>query len=168
MKLSELEAGSTIVEKLDIALQPYKWDMPNGAVIWAPSSIYLDADIGNDCMIGAFTNICGPVKIGSRTRIQGFCYIPPFVEVGNDVFVGPNVTFTNVKWPAVRKDGEGRPGYFKTVIEDKVSIGAGAVILPGITIGRCAVIGAGSVVTGDVEPEWLVRGNPARHIRRLP
>lgn len=143
-------------------LLPGQHELENRTIIWEPALIHRDADIGARCVIGAFTNICGPVKIGDRTRIQGFCFIPEGVEIGEGVFIGPNVTFTNCKWPRVRGAGENPSLVEKTVVESGASIGAGSVILPGVTIGEYAVIGAGSVVTDSVKASVVVYGNPAR------
>ena len=82
--------------------------------------------------------------------------------IGNNVFIGPNVTFTNDKKPRVSGDWT----LLDTIIEDDVSIGAGSIILPGIKIGKGSMIGAGSVVTKDVPPNTVVAGNPARPIRK--
>jgi acetyltransferase-like isoleucine patch superfamily enzyme len=81
------------------------------------------------------------------------------VIIGNDVFVGPNVTFTNDKYPVSKNSNF---ILLKTKVEDGVSIGANSTILPGITLGRGSVIGAGSVVTKDVPPGITVLGNPAK------
>lgn len=140
--------------------------MENGARIWGYCTIAPTAKIGKNVTIGAFTNICGNAVIGDYTRMQGFNYIPQGVTIGERVFIGPNVTFTNVRYPTVRMgDYSWERVYDKTIVEDKASIGAGCIICPGVRIGKFAMIGAGSVVTGDVLPGWLVKGNPARHIK---
>ena len=111
--------------------------------------------IGSNCTIHSHVWIGDRVKIGDRCRIQAFTFIPTGVRIGNDVFLGPRVTFTNDKHPP-------SPEWLITTVADGVSIGAGAVLLPGISIGKNAKIGAGAVVTKDV-PEgetWI--GNPAK------
>lgn len=80
------------------------------------------------------------------------------MEVGDFVFIGPGVTFTNVKYPNARQDQE----YEQTIIEDNVTIGANATILPSVRVGFGAMIGAGAVVTKDVRKFQTVKGNPAR------
>ncbi len=85
------------------------------------------------------------------------------MTIEDDVFIGPNVTFTNDKYP--RSKGEWK--LLKTVVKKGASIGAGSVILPGITIGENAMVGAGSVVTKDVPPNAVVAGNPARVIKNI-
>lgn len=125
-------------------------------MIWHPElSVILTDAIGRDCTIHAFVWIGKDVTIGANCRIQAFAFIPSGVYVGNDVFIGPRVTFTNDKHPP-------SVDWADTVVEDRVSIGAAAIILPGITLGHGAVIGAGSVVTKDVPPDTTVMGNPAR------
>jgi len=118
--------------------------------------------IGNNCKIAAFVEIGEGVVIGDRCKIQAFCFIPWGVTIGNDVFIGPNVIFTNVKYPPSPRDE-----WLTTVIEDNVSIGAGSRILPGIKIGHGALIGAGTVVTKDVLPNMLVTGVPGMVQRKL-
>lgn len=118
--------------------------------------------IGEGCKIAAFVEIGEGVTIGDRCKIQAFCFIPWGVSVGNDVFIGPNVVFTNVKYPPSPKEE-----WLTTVIEDNVSIGAGSRILPGITIGKGSLIGAGSVVTKDVPPGVLIAGIPGEIKRKL-
>ena len=133
---------------------------------WPPVYLHDAATVGANCVFGRFTNICGGVTIGDKCHIQGFCFIPEGVTIGDRVFIGPNVTFTNRRYPKVREDGTVRK-IETTTIQDDVSIGAGAIICSRIVIGAKAMIGAGSVVTKDVKPGWLVRGNPAQHIREI-
>lgn len=109
--------------------------------------------------IGAYVEIGDDVEIGEGTRIQAFVFIPPGVRIGKRVFIAPRVTFTNDKSPRV-----GGTGWEKenTFVEDDAVIGAGVVVLPGLTIGKGAFIGAGSVVTKDVPAGETWYGNPAR------
>jgi UDP-2-acetamido-3-amino-2,3-dideoxy-glucuronate N-acetyltransferase len=114
-----------------------------------------------DCTIGRGTTVHSHcwigdrVSIGERCKIQAYAFIPPGVRIGNDVFLGPRVTFTNDKYPPSNE-------LLFTVVEDQVSIGACAVILPGVTLGRGCKIGAGAVVTKNVPPGEIWVGNPAR------
>ena len=117
-------------------------------------------EIGDNTKIDAFVYIEEGVKIGNNVKIRPFTFIPEGVTIEDDVFIGPNVTFTNDKYP--RSRGEWK--LLKTVVKKGASIGAGSVILPGITIGENAMVGAGSVVTKDVPPNAVVAGNPARVI----
>lgn len=128
-----------------------------GTVLYRPelSNILDSAVIGRDCKIHGHVWVGG--KIGDRCLIQAFAFIPGWVEIGDDCFIGPHVCFTNDKRP---------PSYGKfwdhTTVKRGASIGAGAVILAGVTIGEEALIGAGAVVTRDVAPKSIVVGNPAR------
>jgi acetyltransferase-like isoleucine patch superfamily enzyme len=143
---------------------PVKLD--NGTVVWLPSSINPAAKIGASCVIGMFTNITGEVTIGDWTRIQGHVFIPAGVTIGKRVFVGPGVIFTNTTYPTVRfGPNSWERTYEKTTVKDCANIGAGAIICPGVVLGERCMIAAGSVVTGNVMDGWLVKGNPARHVR---
>jgi acetyltransferase-like isoleucine patch superfamily enzyme len=100
-------------------------------------------------------------KIGNNCKIQAFAYIPDNVIIGNNVFIGPGVVFTNDKYPPSNgkwKDDE------PTIVGDFVSIGANATILPSVVIGIGAKVGAGSVVTKNVKAGVTVAGNPAKEI----
>jgi UDP-2-acetamido-3-amino-2,3-dideoxy-glucuronate N-acetyltransferase len=130
-----------------------------GTRIWAFVHILAGATIGKDCNVCDFVFIENQVVIGDRTTIKSGVQVWDGVTIGSNVFVGPNVTFTNDKYPvSTNKDFQ----LLKTVIEDGVSIGANSTILPGVRVGSNAVIGAGSVVTKDVLPNTTVFGNPAR------
>ena len=118
-------------------------------------------EIGDNTKIDAFVYIEGGVKIGNNVKIRPFTFICDGVTIGDDVFIGPNVTFTNDKNPRVR--GEWK--LLKTIVKKGASIGAGATILPGVTIGEYSLVGAGAVVTKDVPPRSIVTGNPAKVVR---
>ena len=120
-----------------------------------------DCSIGIGSSIASFVEIGRGVTIGDRVKVQAFAFIPEGVSIGNDVFIGPHVCFTNVKEP---NPYEKVRVFEKTEVEEGVVIGAGAVILPGITIGRNAFVAAGSVVTKNVLADTRVAGNPARVI----
>lgn len=115
--------------------------------------------IGARTKIDAFVYIEEGVTIGEDCKVRPHCFIPTGVRIGDRVFLGPGVIFTNDKKPRSIN-----PGWrsLSTLVEDDASIGAAAVILPGITIGRGAMVGAGAVVTTDVEAGTTVVGNPAR------
>jgi acetyltransferase-like isoleucine patch superfamily enzyme len=121
-------------------------------------NIYGNARIGKDCVIGCFVEIGPGVAIGDRCRIQSKVYIPQGVFIGNDVFIGPDVTFLNDKKPPSKN----KEHWSEVYVEDVVVIGGGALILPGVRLGRGCVIGAGAVVTRDVRPGSTVMGVPAR------
>ena len=169
------EDGVDLGERLAF-MNPQTAEMPfvrpiileNGARIWGYCSIAPTAKIGKNVIVGAFTNICGNAVIGDYTRMQGFNFIPQGVTIGERVFVGPGVIFTNVKHPTVRMgDYSWERVFDETIVQDKASIGAGAVICPGVVIGKYSMVGAGSIVTKSVLPGWLVKGNPARHIKLI-
>ena len=136
-----------------------KKELDNGTVIWHPelSNISENAVIGENCRIHSHVWIGDNVRIGNRCKIEAFAFIPPGVTLEDDVFIGPHVCFTNDKRPP----SHGKE-WSETVVRKGASIGANSTILPGITIGENAMIGAGSVVTKDVVPETTVVGNPAK------
>ena len=126
------------------------------------ADIHPKAKIGKDVRIRGYTYIEGNVEIGDGSYIRGFTFICDGVRIGKNVFIGNSVIFANDKDP---KAG----GYWKlyqTFVKDGASIGSNATILPGITIGEGALVGAGSVVTKDVPPNTVVVGNPARVLRK--
>jgi UDP-2-acetamido-3-amino-2,3-dideoxy-glucuronate N-acetyltransferase len=139
-------------------------DIGEGTKIWQFVVVLEGARIGVDCNLCAHVLIEGGVVIGDRVTIKSGVQLWDGLRVGNDVFIGPNATFTNDLFPRSKKHPE---EYLATVIEEGASIGAGAVILPGLTIGAGALVAAGAVVTKNVAPRSLVRGNPARHIRLI-
>jgi UDP-2-acetamido-3-amino-2,3-dideoxy-glucuronate N-acetyltransferase len=120
-------------------------------------SVLLDFTIGEFSTVHAPVWIGDGVMIGDRCKIQAFAFIPQGIQIGNDCFIGPHVCFTNDRHPP-SLDWE------ETLVEDGVSIGAGAVILPGLILGKGSIIGAGSVVTQSVLRFTTVAGNPAREI----
>lgn len=122
------------------------------------SNINENAIIGDDCVIHSHVWIGGAVAIGDRVKIQAFAFIPDGVLIEDCCFIGPRVTFTNDKLPP-------SPDWQTIAVRRGASIGAGAVILPGVTIGENALIGAGSVVTKNVPPNQVWAGTPARYLR---
>ncbi|MDG6907706.1 MAG: N-acetyltransferase [Nitrososphaerota archaeon] len=114
--------------------------------------------IGRDCKIESFVYIEEGVTIGNGCKIKPNVFIPTGVTIEDDVFVGPNVTFTNDKHPQASGDWQ----LLETRVCSGASIGASSVILPGVRIGKNAVIGAGAVVTKDVPDGGIAIGNPAR------
>lgn len=127
--------------------------------IWPFVHILSQAIIGNDCNICENVFIENKVKIGNRVTIKNGVQIWDGMNIEDDVFIGPNVTFTNDHFPRSKKH---QPKILKTVIKKGASIGANATLLPGLTIGSNAMIGAGTVVTRDVPPNAIVIGNPAK------
>ena len=130
-----------------------------GTRVWAFAHVLPGAVIGVDCNICDHVFIENDVTVGDRVTIKCGVQLWDGTRLADDVFVGPNVTFTNDIFPRSKQ----YPTQFsKTHVHAHASIGANATILPGITIGRGAMIGAGSVVTGDVPANAIVKGNPAR------
>lgn len=130
-----------------------------GTRVWAFAHILPNAVIGADCNVCDGVFIENDVIVGDRVTIKCGVQLWDGLRVEDDVFIGPNATFTNDPFP---RSGKHPPEYARTVIRKGASIGANATILPGITIGVGAMVGAGSVVTQTVPPNAIVRGNPAR------
>jgi UDP-2-acetamido-3-amino-2,3-dideoxy-glucuronate N-acetyltransferase len=123
--------------------------------------------VGDGSRIGPFVEIQRGVTIGRACKIQSHSFICTGVTIGDGVFVGHGVVFVNDKFPrATNADGALQTDadweLATTVVEDGASIGSAAVILAGVRIGAGALVGAGAVVTGDVAPDDVVAGTPAR------
>src|SRR5262245_36200577 len=128
--------------------------------------------VGDDTQIGCYVEIQKNAVVGMRCKISSHAFICEGVVIEDEVFVGHHVCFTNDVMPrACRADGtpkgEGDWQLVPTRVRRRASIGSGAVILPGVTVGEGAVVGAGSVVAEDVAPRTVVVGNPARVLRTL-
>lgn len=130
-----------------------------GSRVWQYVVILPGATIGHECNICAHCLIEGDVVIGDRVTVKSGVQLWDGLRVGNDVFIGPNASFANDRFPRSRRRPE---KFLQTILEDGASIGAGAIILPGITIGANAMVAAGAVVTRSVPPNAVVVGNPAR------
>src|ERR1035437_7743368 len=130
-----------------------------GTRIWAFAHVLPGAVIGANCNICDHTFIENDVHIGDRVTIKCGVQLWDGITIEDDVFIGPNATFTNDPFPRSKL----RPGQIvRTVVRRGASIGANATLMPGITIGQQAMIGAAALVTGDVPPLAIVTGNPAR------
>jgi acetyltransferase-like isoleucine patch superfamily enzyme len=132
--------------------------------VWAFGHILPGAKIGSDCNICDHTFIENDVIIGDRVTVKAGVSIWDGARIEDDVFIGPDVAFTNDAFPRSKKYPD---RYQAITIRRGASIGANATLLPGITIGECAMIGAGAVVTHDVPERVVVVGNPARIVSKL-
>jgi UDP-2-acetamido-3-amino-2,3-dideoxy-glucuronate N-acetyltransferase len=132
-----------------------------GTRIWQFVVVLPGARIGEECNICSHCLIENDVIIGDRVTVKSGVQLWDGLRVDNNVFIGPNVTFTNDKYP---KSGNKSFRHISTRIEAGASIGGGATILPGILIGAGAIVGAGAVISKDVPPGATVVGNPARVI----
>lgn len=140
-----------------------------GTSIWNDAQVREDVTIGESCIIGKGVYIDFGVQIGDYVKIQNGAFVFHGTTIESGVFIGPGVIFTNDKQPrAINIDGslKGNSDWEvgPILVRYGASIGAGSIILPGVTVGEFALIGAGSVVTRDVADHALVVGNPARHI----
>jgi acetyltransferase-like isoleucine patch superfamily enzyme len=140
-----------------------------GTTIWHRAQIRTGARIGADCIIGRDAFIDEGVALGDRVKVQNAALVYHGVSVEDSVFIGPNAILTNDRYPraittsgdlARAEDWEVSP----IVLREGCSIGAGAVVVAGVEIGRFATVGAGAIVTHDVVDHALVAGNPARRL----
>lgn len=132
--------------------------------IWQFCVVLPKARIGENCNICAQCFIENEVSIGNNVTIKNGVYLWDGVDIENNVFIGPNVTFTNDLYPRSKQYPD---EFMKTIIKNGASIGAGSVILGGVTIGENAMIGSGSVVTKNVPSGELWFGNPAKFVRKI-
>ena len=140
-------------------------EIGEGTRIWHFVHVRNGAKIGKNCNIGKDVYIDTNVEIGNNCKIQNFATLYHGLTVGNDVFIGPHVCFTNDLYPRAKIWSDEKVA--KTIVKDGASIGANSTIVAGITIGKYAMIGAGAVVTKDVPDFALVVGNPARVVGRV-
>ena len=138
-----------------------------GTRIWQHAQVRERAVVGQECVIGKGVYVGAGVSIGNRVKVQNYALIYEGVTLGDGVFVGPHVCFTNDRLPrAVNPDGSLKSSadweLTATLVREGAAIGANSTVLCGTTIGRWAMVGAGSVVTEDVPDHGLVWGNPAR------
>jgi len=131
----------------------------DGTTIWAFAHVLPGAVIGRNVNVNDHVFIENKVIVGDRVTVKSGVQLWDGIELHDDVFVGPNATFTNDRFPRSKQYPDEFP---RTIVERGASIGGGAVILPGVRIGQNAMVGAGAVVTRDVPPFAIVVGNPAR------
>ncbi len=134
--------------------------------IWQYCVIMKGVKIGKDCNICSHCFIEKNIEIGDRVTIKNGSKLFNSMKIEDDVFIGPNVTFTNDLYPrSIRNKNKKKLKYPKTIICKGASIGAGSSILPGIKIGKKAIIGAGSVITKNVKAGSVTYGEQAKHRR---
>lgn len=141
-----------------------------GTRVWHLAQVRENASIGEQCIIGRGAYIGPGVRLGDRCKVQNYALVYEPAAVGDGVFIGPAVVFTNDSFPrAVTLDGELKTGddweLVGVVVHEGAAIGARAVCVAPVTIGRWAMVAAGSVVTADVADFALVAGVPARRIK---
>lgn len=134
----------------------------SGTRVWHFCHIMTGAHIGRDCVLGQNVHVGPEVHVGDRCKLQNNVSLVSGVKLGDDVFCGPSVVFTNVLTP--RSHISRKDAFAATTVGRGASLGANATILCGIRIGDYAMIGAGSVVTRDVAAHRVVIGNPAREV----
>ena len=133
----------------------------DGTKVWHFCHIQSGAVIGARCSFGQNVNVANNVRIGDGCKVQNNVSLYEGVELENDVFCGPSCVFTNDLTPRA-KYPKGRANYKRTLVREGASIGANATIVCGHTVGRCAMIGAGAVVSCDVPDYALMLGVPAK------
>lgn len=131
----------------------------DGTKIWHFSHIQKGAMLGQNCSLGQNVNVANNVKIGDGVRIQNNVSIYEGVTIEDNVFCGPSCVFTNVSTPRSHHSVNGQ--YAKTLIQYGASLGANSTVVCGHTVGRCALIAAGAVVSKDVKHHALMMGVPA-------
>lgn len=149
-------------------------DIGEGTSIWAFAHVMAGVRIGQGCNVGDHVFIEAGCKVGDNVTIKNQVLLWDGVTIENDVFIGPRVTFTNDRYPRSPRMAEAKERYSRrenwlveTLVRQGCSIGAGAIVCPGIELGRYCVIGAGAVVTRSVPDFAMVIGNPARQVAEV-
>ncbi len=132
-----------------------------GTNVWQYSVILENAEIGSNCNICSSVFIENNVKVGNNVTVKNGSNLYDGLIIEDNVFIGPNVVFTNDKYPRSKNY---KKNNMDTLVQRGSSIGAGSVVLTGVKIGEYSMVGAGSIVTRDVEPYTIVAGNPAKFI----
>ena len=140
-----------------------KASIPESTRVWQYVVILEVAVIGENCNICSHSFIENDVKVGNNVTVKCGVFLWDGIVLEDNVQIGPNVTFTNDKYPRAKQAFELK----RTTVKFGASIGAASVILGGVTVGENAMIGAGSVVTKDIPANELWVGNPARFIRKI-
>ena len=135
----------------------------DGTRIWQYCVVFAGAKIGANCNICAHVLIEGDVVIGDSVTIKSGVQLWDGLRIEDNVFIGPNATFANDIFPRSKEPFQ----LVQTIVKTGATVGANATLLPGITIGENAMVGAGAVVTKDVPAGCVVLGNPARIVREI-
>jgi len=141
-------------------------EIGEGTKVWHFCHIQSGARIGKNCTLGQNVNISNNVRIGNGCKVQNNVSLYEGVELEDDVFCGPSCVFTNDLTPRA-KYPKGSAAYKKTLVKEGASIGANATIVCGHTVGKCAMVAAGAVVTKDVPDYTVVAGVPATEIGKI-
>lgn len=136
----------------------------DGTDIWQFVVVLENAQIGKNCNINAHCFIEGDVILGNNVTVKCGVYLWDGLRIGDNVFIGPNATFINDNYPRSKNYPD---RFLQTTIGDGASIGAGSIILGGLSIGKNSLIGAGSIVTKDIPDNELWIGNPAHFVKKI-
>jgi len=151
-----VEDMEILLKQMDTPLLREAYNIGRNTKVWGNCNIYSSAKIGKGCSVGGGSEIGHNVRIGNNVRIGAMVFIPEGVTIQDDVFIAPKVTFSNDKYPP-----SDRKEWGTILVKKGAAIGMGAIILPGVTIGENALVGAGSVVTRDIPDGEKWYGNPA-------
>ena len=143
-----------------LSLSGQRIDIGNGSVAWAPCHIGTSTEIGSSSSIGSLAHVGREVQIGNNCRIQGGAYIADGCVLSDDVFIGPNVTLLNDKYPPSNNPQQWQP----IQIGKNAVIGGGATIVAGCSVGHSSVLGAGSTLTKSIPSGEVWAGNPAQFL----
>ena len=142
--------------------QNVRIDLGNHSVAWSPCTIGVNLGVGSNCSIGSLAHIGRNVVMGDECRIQGGAYIADGCILGNRVFVGPNATLLNDRYPPSGNKALWQP----IIVHDGAVIGGNATVVPGCDIGKNSVLAAGAVLTKHLPEEEVWAGNPAKFMMK--